>query len=111
MLSKNSLLTGGALLLLSFSTFAQSLQGRIDGFELASCHSLHCFRLSSPVAYISRVDGSFAFDEAKLSVRDRTLASKDVYYDRNLNKVFVRNVEGTDYIYDVKSGELTRYGQ
>jgi hypothetical protein len=106
-----SILTGEALLLLSLSASAGVFQGKIEGFRLASCFSQHCFRLISPVAYVSALDGNYAFDSASFTVQNRTLASEDVYYDRRLKKVFVRNVEGRDYIYDVTSGKLTRFGE
>jgi hypothetical protein len=105
-----SILTGGVFLLLSFPSYAGNFFGKIEGFKLSACDSSHCFRLDSPLAFVSQLDGNYAFDEARLTTRDRTIVSKDVYYDRRLRKIFVRNVEGADFIYNVASGELVRYG-
>ncbi len=109
-LNKYLLLPGG-LLLLAFSVQANSFRGKIEGFDLSSCHLEKCFRIVSPLAHISHLDGSYAFDEASLNLSGRTIASRDAYYDRNMKKVFMRNVEGIDYVYDVPTGELHRYGK
>ena len=111
MKSNFSILSGGVLLLLTCSSFASSFQGKIEGFELSSCHSTKCFRLVSPVAYVSGIDGNYAFDKATFSVQNRSLASDDVYYDKRLKKIFFRNVSGEDYIYDVTTGSLNQYGK
>ncbi len=108
-------LSGGVLLLLTFSLQASVFRGKIEGFELSTCHLEKCFQLSAPIAFVSYLDGNYAFDEAKFTLQEksglkRTLASRDVYYDHHLLKVFVRNVEGADYVYDVKSGVLTKFG-
>ncbi len=101
----------GGLLLLVFSVQANSFRGKIEGFNLTGCHLEKCFQIDSPLAYISHLDGNYAFDEASLKLSGRTIASKDAYYDRNMKKVFMRNVEGVDYVYDVSTGELHRYGK
>ncbi|MFL5784285.1 MAG: hypothetical protein ACJ76H_06750 [Bacteriovoracaceae bacterium] len=108
--NNSSILTGGVLLLLSFPTFAGNFFGKIEGFKLSTCESTHCFRLDSPLAHVSQLDGNYAFDEASLTIQDKTLVSTDVYYDRRLHKVFMRNVNGTEFVYNVASGELTRFG-
>ncbi len=109
-LNKFFLLPGG-LLLLAFSVHANSFRGKIEGFQLATCHLKKCFRIVSPLAHVSHLDGSYAFDEASLNLTGRTIASRDAYYDKNMKKVFMRNVEGVDYVYDVVSGELQQYGK
>lgn len=108
-LNKYFLLPGG-LLLLAFSVHANTFRGKIEGFQLSICHLEKCFRLISPLAHVSHLDGNYAFDEASLDLSGRTIASRDVYYDRNMKKVFLRNVSGVDYVYDVVSGELHQYG-
>jgi hypothetical protein len=101
----------GGFLLLAFSVQANSFRGKIEGFQLASCHQEKCFQIISPLAHISYFDGSYAFDEASLKLSGRTIASRDAYYDKNLKKVFMRNVEGVDYVYNIVSGELLQYGK
>jgi hypothetical protein len=99
----------GGLLLLAFSTQASLFKGKIEGFELATCQASHCFCLKSPLAHIGHIDGSLAFDEATLIIGNRSIASKDVYFDRKLRKIFLRNVDGSEYVFDVGRNELTRY--
>ncbi len=103
------LLVPGGLLLLAFSLHASVFKGKIEGFELATCQASTCYRLKSPLAHIGHIDGSLAFDEATLIVGNRTIASKDVYFDRKLKKIFLRNVGGAEFVYDVRRNELTRY--
>lgn len=103
------LIVPGGLLLLAFSIQASVFKGKIEGFELASCQEKTCFRIKSPLAYIGHIDESLAFDEATLIVGERTLASKDVFFDRKLKKIFLRNVSGAEYVYDVGRNELTRF--
>lgn len=76
---------------------------------MASCQATNCFRIQSPLAHIGHIDGSLAFDEATLTVGNKTIASKDVYFDRNLKKIFLRDVAGAEFVYDVGRNELTRF--
>lgn len=103
------LIVPGGLLLLAFSIHASVFKGKIEGFEMANCQASSCFRLKSPLAHIGHVDGSLAFDEATLIVGQKTVTSKDVYFDRKLKKIFLRNVAGSEFVYDVGRNELTRY--
>lgn len=103
------LLVPGGILLLAFSVQASIFKGKIEGFELATCESSNCYRLKSPLAHIGHIDGSLAFDEATLIVGKQSISSRDVYFDRKLKKIFLRDVAGSEFVYDVRKNQLTRY--
>ena len=114
-LNKNQIMTWGLFALMSFSTFAASLSGEIQGFQLYSCGEKICFKIESPKAFIGKMGGDYAFDEARITLLDlstkaeQILVSNDAFFDVRQKKLLIRNAGTEDYMLDVKEQKLISY--
>jgi hypothetical protein len=105
------------LLLSSFTTSATVLQGSIRNFRLFTCGQEICFSITSDKAYLGRVDGNYAFDQARIVIFDKksneekTVNSQDVYYDIRSNYLFIRNADEkkVDLVFNVKEQKITKF--
>jgi hypothetical protein len=89
------------------------------GFVLNSCGVRKCIKLVSDEASVGRLDASFAFAKAKLTVTKRPIGSmnelaseiesRDVFYDATTQRIFLREITGQpmkEAYFDLKSEEF-----
>lgn len=121
-LMKNNMfnMSGGVLLLLaSVTSTAAVMQGQIEKFRLFSCGEHICFTITSDIAYLGRLDGNYAFDDAKVMILDKitnqekSFSSSDVYYDVRSNFLFIRNADekNTDIVLNVNDQKISTFNR
>lgn len=114
-LNKKQIMTWGLFALMSFSAFPASLSGEIESFQLYSCGEKICFKIESPKAFIGKMGGDYAFENARITLLDLTtkaeqiLVSDDAFYDVRQKKLLIRNAGTEDYMLDVKEQKLLSY--
>lgn len=107
------------LLLTPLLAGAAVLQGHIEKFRLFSCGETICFTITSDLAFLGRVDGNYAFDDARITILDKSsnieksYRSSDVYYDVQSNYLFIRNVDekNTDVVLNVKEQKVSTFSR
>jgi hypothetical protein len=105
-------------LMLSNVSFATHFSGEIHNLQLSTCGTQYCFKIDSPKAYISKLNGSYAFDIAQITLLDKNtkseqiLTSHDAFYDVFQKKILIRNAGENgdqDFLFDVADQKLLKF--
>ncbi|MCB0366977.1 MAG: hypothetical protein H6624_00130 [Bdellovibrionaceae bacterium] len=104
-----------------WATYSTALAGteEIRPFQLRSCNQSMCFVLEAPAAFRSPLDNIFVFQKGLLRLegkRDgKTLRQEvglDGYYDPQLSRIVLREVEGKPYqdvLVNLNNGQLLEF--